>query len=186
MCPPIGGELSMLKRRIEKISQTIEQFIDWIGRQVAWLVLAMVLVTFLVVVLRYLFDIGWIALQESISFMHSAVFLLGASYTLKHNKHVRVDILYSHLGARTQAWIDLLGHVFILLPVMLFISWISWPYVTDAWSIQEGSREAGGLPGVYLLKSLILVMSGLLLLQAFAMSLQQVLKIASNPVEAQG
>lgn len=175
----------MLKRHIEKFAQTIEAFIDWTGRQVSWLVLAMVLVTFVVVILRYLLDSGSIALQESISYMHSAVFLLGASYTLKYDRHVRVDIIYSHLGERGRAWVDLVGHLFVLLPVMLFIGWISWPYITDAWSVREASREAGGLPGVYLLKTLILVMCVLLVLQAVAMTLQQALKLTGGYSEAQ-
>lgn len=164
----------MQKRAIETGADTLDQFIDWTGRQVSWLVLAMVLVTFTVVLLRYAFDIGWIALQEAISYMHSCIFLLGAAYTLNHNKHVRVDIIYSYLGRRGRAWIDLLGHIFILIPVMVFIFWVSWPYVMDAWQVQESSREAGGLPGVYLLKSLILAMCLLLTIQALSLCLRQV------------
>ena len=132
----------------------------------------MVLVTFIVVVLRYVFDMGWIALQESISYFHSMVFLVGAAYTLKHNGHVRVDILYDRLSKTGKAWVDLLGHLFILMPVMIFIIWISWPYIADSWQVLEGSREAGGLPGVYLLKSLILLMAGLLILQGIALILR--------------
>ncbi len=165
---------------IQAISARLAQFIDWTGRVIAWLVLAMVLVTFSVVMLRYVFDIGWIALQESISYMHSVVFLLGAAYTLKHNEHVRVDIIYSRLSLRGRALIDLLGHLFILMPVMLFISWVSWPYIVDAWAVFESSREAGGLPGVYLLKSLILVMCGLLMLQALAMCIDAGLRLAGK------
>ncbi len=169
------GTRGMTGQLAETISVKLDAFIDWAGRQVSWLVLLMVLVTFSVVVLRYLFDIGWIALQESVSFMHSAVFLLGAAYTLKHNAHVRVDIIYSHLSPRYQALIDLIGHLFILLPVVLFIAWISWPYVVDAWQVRESSREAGGLPGIYLLKSLILVMCALLVIQAVALCVRQIL-----------
>lgn len=157
---------------IKKTAYRLEQLIDLSGRAVSWLVLGMVVMTFLVVVLRYLFDIGWIALQESISYMHSVVFLLGVAYTLKHDEHVRVDIIYSRLGTRGQAWVNLTGHLLLLLPVMAFIVWVSWPYVQDAWSVKEASREAGGLPGVYLLKSLILVMCSLLLIQALAQCLK--------------
>lgn len=89
-----------------QIIQQIESFIEWTGRTVSWLTLGMVLVTFIVVVLRYLFNTGWIALQESINYMHALVFLIGASYTLKHNAHVRVDIIYQKLSARGQAWVD--------------------------------------------------------------------------------
>ncbi len=171
---------SNLQRNLQSISIKIEQLIDWSGRSVSWLVLAMVLVTFLVVVLRYVFDTGWIALQESVSYFHSMVFLVGAAYTLRHNAHVRVDIFYDRLSETGKAWVDLAGHCFILMPVMIFILWVSWPYVADAWRVTEGSREAGGLAGVYLIKSLILVMAGLLILQALALILQSIVKISSS------
>lgn len=150
----------------------IENFIEWTGRAVSWLTLAMVVVTFLVVLLRYAFNTGWIALQESISYMHALVFLVGAAYTLKHNGHVRVDIIYQNLSKRGQAWIDFLGHIFILLPVMLFIFWISWDYIALSWNVFESSNEAGGLPGIYLLKSAILLMSVLLIMQSVALLLK--------------
>lgn len=133
---------------------------------VSWLSLALVLVTFTVVVLRYLFDSGSIALQESMSYLHSCVFLVGMAYTLQQDEHVRVDIFYSQFSASGKAWVNLIGACFFLLPFMLFVSWISWEYVVDSWDVLEGSREAGGLPGVFLLKSLILVMAALLSLQA--------------------
>jgi len=147
---------------------------------VSWLVLAMVTIMFFVVVLRYVFDTGWIALQESISYFHSIVFLMGAAYTLQQDAHVRVDIFYSRLSKTGKAWIDLLGHIFILLPVMVFIIWISWPYVMNAWEVKESSREAGGLPGVYLIKSLILIMATLLIVQASALSLRAILQITRS------
>lgn len=153
-----------------KIINLLESFIDLTGRIVSWLTLFMVLTTFIVVILRYVFDIGWIALQESITYMHAAVFLVGAAYTLQKEAHVRVDILYCKLSVKARAVIDLLGTIFLLVPMMAFITWISWEYILDSWSVLEGSREASGLPGVYLLKSLILVMSILLLFQAITMS----------------
>lgn len=169
-----------LGTQLENIANRMEQFIDWSGRVVSWCVLFMVLLTFLVVVLRYVFDTGWIALQESVSYLHSLVFLLGAAYTLKHNAHVRVDIFYSRFSERTKAWVELLGHLFILIPVMLFIVWISWPYISDAWAVKESSRDAGGLPGVYLLKSLILLMAGLLIIQALVLVLRAGLKLGRS------
>ncbi len=144
----------------------IEAFIDWSGRAVSWLTLFMVIVTFIVVVLRYIFDIGWIGLQESITYLHAMVFLVGAAWAMQQQAHVRVDIFYSRFSVKTRAWIDLLGSLFFLLPVMIFLVWISWEYVSDSWAVLEGSREAGGLPGVYLLKSLILVLALMLILQA--------------------
>jgi len=162
---------------MQQIINYIESFIEWTGRTISWLTLGMVLLTFLVVLLRYVFNTGWIALQESINYMHALVFLIGAAYTLKHNEHVRVDIVYSKLSARGKAWIDLLGHVFILLPVMLFIFWVSWDYIIASWNVFESSGEAGGLPAVFLLKSSILLMSVLLILQSIAHMLK-----AFNPL----
>ena len=151
---------------INRVLSQAEAFIDWSGRTVSWLSLLLVLVTFIVVVLRYVFDSGSIALQETTTYFHATIFLVGMAYTLQHNAHVRVDIFYSRFSKQGQAWVDLCGALFLLLPFMLFISWISWEYIVDSWSVMEGSREAGGLPGVFLLKSLILVMTSLLSLQA--------------------
>ena len=171
---------STLLHALDTISSKLEQFINMIGRAISWLVLAMVLITFSVVLLRYAFDLGWIALQESISYLHSIVFLLGAAFTLQQDGHVRVDIFYDRLSEKGKAWVDLLGHLFILLPVMTFVIWVSWPYISESWRVYEGSREAGGLDGVYLLKSLILVMAGLLIVQAISMIIQSILKITGS------
>jgi TRAP-type mannitol/chloroaromatic compound transport system permease small subunit len=151
---------------MNSLVNNIERFIDWSGRTVSWLTLFMVVVTFIVVVLRYVFDIGWIGLQESVTYMHATVFLVGAAWGMQQHAHVRVDIFYSRFSVKTRAWIDLIGSLLLLLPVMVFIAWISWEYVLDSWEVLEGSREAGGLPAVFLLKSLILVLAFLLILQA--------------------
>lgn len=160
---------------MEKLYNVLEQINEWVGRVISWLTLFMVLVTFLVVTLRYVFDLGWIAMQESVVYMHGLVFMLGAAYTLKHQGHVRVDIFYQNFSNRGKAWVDLLGTLFLLVPVSVFIIWMGWQYVSDSWSVLEGSREAGGLPGVFLLKSLIIIMPVLLLLQGMALILKQVL-----------
>lgn len=151
---------------LDKTLASIESFIDWSGRTVSWLSLFLVMVTFIVVIMRYVFDSGSIALQETTTYLHASIFLVGMAYTLQQDAHVRVDIFYNRCSKRTKAWIDLLGALFLLLPFMLFVSWISWSYILESWSVLEGSREAGGLPGVFLLKSLILVMTFLLSLQA--------------------
>ncbi len=148
---------------------------EWIGRGVAWLTLMMVIITFTVVVLRYGFDMGSIAMQESIIYLHALNFMLGAAFTLKHDAHVRVDIFYQKMGPRGRAWVDLLGTLFLLLPVCGFIFWSSWGYVADAWTVRETSGEAGGLPFVYLLKSILLLMPSLLMLQGLAIILQSIL-----------
>ena len=156
-----------------------ERFIDWSGRAVSWLTLLMVIVTFIVVVLRYVFDIGWIALQESVTYMHAMVFLVGASWAMQQEAHVRVDIFYSRFSTKTKAWVDMFGSLLLLLPVMVFIAWISWEYVIDSWEVLEGSREAGGLPAVFLLKSLIVVLAIMLMLQALVQIMRSVQTIRS-------
>ncbi len=154
---------------------SINLFNEWVGKSIAWLTLLMVLTTFSIVILRYAFDIGWIALQESVTYMHSMVFMLGAAYTLKHNGHVRVDILYQRCNAKVRAWVDFLGSLFLLLPVSAFIIWSSWEYVLNSWEILEASRNSGGLPALYLLKSSIIAMAVLLILQGLAQLMQNLL-----------
>jgi len=156
----------------------LDGFSDWTGRLLSWLSLLMVIVTFLVVVLRYIMDLGWIAMQESVTYMHATLFMLGAAYTLRCNGHVRVDIIYQKLSRRSRAWVDLIGTLLLLMPVCVFIAWIGWEYVVDSWDVMEGSREAGGIPAVYLLKALILLMPVLLLLQGLAFMLRNGLYLA--------
>src|SRR5210317_690565 len=110
---------------MQKIVRFVDRMNDVIGRSISWLTVLMVIVTFLVVVLRYVFSSGWIAMQESIIYMHSIVFMLGVAYTLKQNGHVRVDIFYEKMGPRSRAWVDLLGVTFLLIPFCLFIIVIS-------------------------------------------------------------
>jgi len=127
------------------------------GRGIAWLTLAMVLITFVVVVLRYVFSVGFVWMQESYVWLHGVVFMAGAGYTLLHEGHVRVDIFYRQKGPRYKAWVDLFGVLALLMPVVILIWAVAWPYVLVSWERFEESREAGGLPGLFLLKSVILV-----------------------------
>ncbi len=147
----------------------------WVGRTVAWATLLMVLVTFTVVLLRYGFNMGFIAMQESITWLHAMVFLLGAAWTLGEDGHVRVDIFYRRMSPRRRHWVDLLGSLFLLMPMSLFILVVSWDYVAASWALDEASPEAGGLPGVWLLKTLLLVMPLLVLLQGLAQVFTSVL-----------
>ena len=151
--------------------RTINALNQGIGVSVSWLTLTMVLTTFIIVVLRYSLDFGSIGLQESVGYMHAMVFMLGAAYTLKTDGHVRVDILYQRCSKPVRAWIDCLGVVLLLGPVAAFMLWSSWGYVADSWQIQEASNNSGGLPGVYLIKSLIIVTALLLSLQGLSMFL---------------
>lgn len=144
----------------------LRKFIGGCGKAVAWLTLVMVLLTFIIVILRYGFNLGWIWLQESLTYLHVAVFSVVAAWTLQQDGHVRVDIFYAKMTDRNRARVDLLGSLIFLLPFCLFMLIIAWPYVANSWMLLETSREAGGLPFVFLLKSLILVMPALLLGQA--------------------
>ena len=128
----------------------------------------MALVTVVIVVLRYAFDQGAIVLQESVMYMHGFVFMLGIPYALKMDTHVRVDLIYSRLSTNRRALINLLGHLFFLIPVCLFILVYSQSYVMSSWRLLEGSAEVGGIPAVFILKSLIPAMAILLLLQGLA------------------
>ena len=146
----------------------IDRVTDALGRSAAWLSVVLVLVVGVIVLLRYGFQIGSIALQESVMYINAALFVLGAGYTLKEQRHVRVDIFYARLGVRGQAAVDIAGTLLFLAPAVAFIAWVSWDYVAVSWRIREGSPEASGLPLVYLLKSMILVLAGALGLQGSA------------------
>ena len=142
------------------------------GKIAAYLCLLMAAVTCLVVVLRYGFNIGSAALQESISYLHAAVFMLGAAFALQRDAHVRVDIFYRRRSRRYRSWVDSIGAIVFLMPVCVFIGWSSWDYVAKSWSIRESSADPGGLPLVFLLKSLIPLMALTLLFQGVAQVLR--------------
>lgn len=155
---------------------TLADTIDWlntkIGRAAAWLCLAVVAIQFAVVVLRYLFGIGSIRLQESIVYSHAAMFLLAAAWTLKNEGHVRVDIFYASASPRRKAMVDLCGALFLLIPFASAILYFSWLYVMRSWAIMEGSREASGLPLVFVLKTLIPVFAVMLIMQGVAQAIR--------------
>ncbi len=159
----------------------VDRLNEVVGRSIAWLTLMMVLITFVVVVLRYVYSIGWVWLQESYVWLHGVVFMVGAGYTLLHNGHVRVDIFYRPGSIRYKAKVDLLGSLFLLLPLVFVITYVSTDYVFDSWRRFEESREAGGLPGLFLLKSVILVFCGLLGLQGLSLAGHSFLVLRGHP-----
>ena len=158
---------------LNKLHLFLNQINEWTGRVVAWLVLAMVLTTFAIVLLRYGFNFGSIAMQESVVYFHSFMFMLAIGYTLKHEQHVRVDVFYQYFTTRQKAWVNLLGSIFLILPVCGFLIYSSWDYTGNAWRLFEGSQEAGGLPLVFILKTLIPMMPALLALQVIANMIDQ-------------
>ncbi|WP_414828572.1 TRAP transporter small permease subunit [Alteromonas sp. H39] len=152
----------------EPAYRTIDKFNAALCRWVSIGTLIMVLLTFLIVVLRYGFQMGWIALQESVMYLHALVFMVGIAHTLRAEGHVRVDVLYRKMSARSQAWVNLVGTLVFLVPVCITVAVISFPYVAESWKLLESSQEAGGLPLVFLLKSLIPLFAGLTLLQGLS------------------
>ncbi len=136
-----------------------------VGRAVSWLTLAMVGVVCAVVLLRYGFSAGWVWLQESYIWMHGLVFMLSIAATLEQDEHVRVDIFYRSTTPHRRAWINIGGVVAFLWPLTIILLVLSWPYAVDSWMRLEFSREAGGLPGLFLLKSIIPVTCILVFLQ---------------------
>lgn len=153
---------------LPRLLTRLESFSEWTGRSIAWLTLGMVLVTFAVVIFRYAFSMGWIWLQESVSYLHAFVFMLGAAYTFKHDGHVRVDIFYRRFDYRQRALVDLLGNLLLVLPVCAFIFFNSWDNVINSWARLEGSEETDGLDLVYIIKTCMLLMPLLVSLQGIA------------------
>lgn len=153
----------------------ISRFVAALGKFASIGILLMTVITFVVVVLRYGFGVGWIALQESVMYLHALVFMLGAAYTLGEDGHVRVDIFYRQISERRKHWVNLFGSIVFLIPVCAFILVMSWDYVLNSWKLLESSKEAGGLPLVFVLKSLIPLMSVLLILQGIAQIAEAIL-----------
>ena len=151
----------------------LDRFSTAVGQAAAWLTLFMVIITFVVVVMRYVFDAGLIWVQESVVWMHAMVFMLGSAYTLRAEEHVRVDVFYRTMGEQRRAWVDLVGVLFFLMPVCLFLAWKSFDFVTQSWSIREASRESGGLPYPFIpiLKSVLLLMPLTVALQGVSLLL---------------
>ena len=157
--------------RVDQTESLLDRISSITGKAAAWLTLSMVIVTFIVVIMRYVFDAGLIWVQESVVWMHAVVFMLGAAYTLRAEEHVRVDIFYRSMSERRRAWVDLIGVIVFLLPLCAFLAWASFDFVTQSWSIGESSRESGGLPYPFvpLLKSVLLLMPLAVSLQGLSM-----------------
>jgi len=159
----------------------IDIFTDHSGRLLAWLVLAMALLTTVIVVMRYGFNVGSIMAQEAVIYMHGCLFMLGTAYALKSESHVRVDIFYRNFTPRSRAWVNSLGGIVFLMPLCAFIGFSSWNYVSESWLIHETSAEPGGIPAVFLLKSVIPLMAFNLFLQGLAETLRSALVLIEAP-----
>jgi TRAP-type mannitol/chloroaromatic compound transport system permease small subunit len=157
--------MTVLADRIDRLNVAI-------GRAVAWLVLAVVVLQFALVVARYLFGLGSVWLTETVIYAHATLFMLAAAWTLHASGHVRVDIFYADASARTRARVDLIGALLLLLPFMVVLLWLSVPYAARSWAIFEHSQEASGLPLIFVLKTLIPLFALLMALQGIAQAIR--------------
>ncbi|MEM5582722.1 TRAP transporter small permease subunit [Roseibium sp. AS2] len=162
---------------MDKLAGALERVNSGIGNLLCWAALAMLLLQFAIVLLRYVFGYSYIFLDEGVLYFHAAIFMLGAGYTFLVNAHVRVDIFYARASDRLQARIDLFGHLFLLTPALLLLIWFSWPTVRGSWAILEGPISVGGIPASFLLKSLIPAYCVLLLIQGAAAFLRDLEKL---------
>lgn len=165
----------MLADRLDLINKTV-------GAIVRYFALAMVLIQFGIVLLRYVFGVSFVWLDESVLYLHAALFMLGAGYTLLVGGHVRVDIFYAGFGARTRTLIDAAGHLLLLIPTMVVLLVYSWPSVRSAWAILEGPISVGGIPASFLLKSLIPAFCVLLLIQGVACVLRDLAQLREGEI----
>jgi TRAP-type mannitol/chloroaromatic compound transport system permease small subunit len=154
------------------IADRIDRLTRAVGRAAAWLALAVVLMQFALVVARYVFSFGSIWLTQSVIYGHATLIMLAAAWTLAAGGHVRVDVFYAHASARAQAMVDLIGSLLLLLPFALTLLWLSVPYAARSWAILERSQEVGGLPLVFLLKTLIPLFAVLMVLQGVAQTIR--------------
>ncbi|WP_299584029.1 TRAP transporter small permease subunit [uncultured Microbulbifer sp.] len=165
-------------------ARVLESLSSRTGHLLAWFTWAMVLLQSCVVVLRHLFDSGSIALQESVIYLHGAAFMLGLAYALQTDAHVRVDVFYRRMQPLGRAWVNALGALMFLLPVCAFILAGSWQFAMNSWSVYEGSANAGGLPGVFFLKSLIPLAAVTLALAGVAQFIRALLELMEIPAPA--
>ncbi len=172
----------MMNVSVQCFIDGIELFIEKTGRAISWLVLALVLLICYDVAMRYLFQQGSVALQELEWHLFALLFLLGGAYTLKHDAHVRVDVLYHsrYVSDKARAWISITGAVLFLFPFCLLIVLTSWPFVENAFFYNEGSPDPGGLPYRFILKSAILIGFAMIMLQGIAEILKNVQQLRNK------
>lgn len=160
------------------LSSLFESITTGVAKFVSWFTVLMALVQVTVVILRYVFGLNFIWMQESLTYMHGAVFLLASGFVLLTNEHVRVDIFYRESSPRRKALVDLVGTYIFLLPICLLILWASLPYVARSWAIMESSTEATGIHAVFLLKTMIPIFAVLLLMAGFTIASRAISKLS--------
>ena len=162
---------------LQQLSRWIDALNQWVGRGVAWVTLGLVLVVFVDVVMRYLFNTSFVFTQELEWHLFGFIFLFGAGYTLLHDGHVRVDIIYQRVGFKSRAWINLIGVIFFLIPGCIMVITTSWKFTMNAFAIMEGSPDPGGIPFRFVLKGCIPVGFSLLLLQGISLAIHSLMQI---------
>ena len=167
-------------KKIKKVIFNIEKLNKKTGEAVSWLVLSMALTAFFVVLLRYFYNIGFVWMQESYIWMHGLIFLFGASYALMKDKHVRVDIFYRLTSEKIKALINIIFSILFLIPFIIVISKYSIPYILKSWDGLEKSREAGGIPFLYLYKSCLLLFCIHLFFQTISLILRCLLVLSNK------
>jgi len=165
-----------------RVSAIIDGISEWTGKLVAWLILTMVVLVSYDVAMRYFFRSGSVGLQEMEWHLFSLIFLLGAAYTLKHDDHVRLDLVYksSYLTDVHRAWVNLICSLLILIPFCLLIIVSSFPFVDQSFTYAETSPDPGGLPYRWILKFMIPFSFGLLVLQGLAESFKNLIIILAD------
>jgi TRAP-type mannitol/chloroaromatic compound transport system permease small subunit len=162
------------------LADRIDRLTTAVGRAVAWLALAIVLLQFALVVARYAFGLGSIWLTETVIYAHATLFMLAAAWTLRAGGHVRVDVFYAEASPRAKAKIDLAGAALLLLPFAFVLVWLGVPYAARSWAILERSQETSGLPLVFLLKTLIPLFAALMALQGIAQAIRALSALRSR------
>jgi TRAP-type mannitol/chloroaromatic compound transport system permease small subunit len=162
---------------VERIADGLDLINRGTGAVVRWFALLMLLLQFVVVLLRYVFGISYIFLNEGVLYFHAALFMLGAGYTLLVEGHVRVDVFYGRMGERGRALVDIFGHLFLLAPALLILLVYSWPMVRRSWAILEGPISVGGIPASFLLRSLVPAFCILLLIQGLSALLRALIRL---------
>jgi len=162
---------------IKGLSRFIDKINEWVGRGVAWVTLGLVLVVFSDVVMRYLFNTSFVFTQELEWHIFGFIFLIGAGYTLLHDGHVRVDIIYQRLGLKGRAWINLGGVILFLIPGCVMVITTSWKFTMNSFAILEGSPDPGGIPFRFIMKGCIPAGFTLLLLQGLSLGMHSLLQI---------
>lgn len=164
--------MSGLISGIRLIAGIIDRINEAIGQIMAWVALLLVINVFLVVVLRYVFSYGEAWMQETYIWMHAFIFMLGAGYTLLHDGHVRIDLIYAGASDRYKAFVNLFGSIFLAAPVLWLIYTRGFDFFDRSFSRLESSPEAGGLPALYILKAAIPALAVVLGLQVLSMALR--------------